>query len=350
MLERPDIADDTLCSCLNEHYGLSVESLEFLPLGLDLNAGLFRVVAAGAPAYLLKVKSGPIYPPSYLVPRFLRDCGSDAVVAPLPTTDAALWVDLNGWTAILYPFVEGEARFSHPMSPDQWMALGSAVRQIQRIELPQDLVRLMRSETFDPSSYARRILEFETTHLRATSGGRAERAIRASWRRHHSTIHAGMTTMAILGAALRHESGPLVICHADLHPGNIIRNQSGQVFVIDWEDVMLAPRERDLLFVGDPADASGKPGSAPNPFFASYGDTAIDWAALSYYRWERLIQDVIEYAHQGIADERMSAQLKADAVQGFRTVLADGDEADLARATADHLPAALKAQVEAALG
>jgi spectinomycin phosphotransferase len=38
----------------------------------------------------------------------------------------------------------------------------------------------------------------------------------------------------------------------DLHPRNLIRDHAGKVFVIDWDEVMLAPKERDFIFVRPP--------------------------------------------------------------------------------------------------
>jgi spectinomycin phosphotransferase len=51
---------------------------------------------------------------------------------------------------------------------------------------------------------------------------------------------------------------------------------------------MLAPKERDFIFVRSPhADA----------FFQGYGQVEIDWVALTYFLWERVVQDLIECTH-----------------------------------------------------
>ncbi len=63
------------------------------------------------------------------------------------------------------------------------------------------------------------------------------------WMAHQPTIHIMVTSMEELARLLREQSGPRVICHADLHPGNILCDQTDHVFVIDWDDVMLAPKE-----------------------------------------------------------------------------------------------------------
>jgi spectinomycin phosphotransferase len=141
--------------------------------------------------------------------------------------------------------------------------------------------------------------------------------------------------MDTLGGVLRKQSGRHVICHADLHPGNIIRDQADRVFLIDWDDVMLAPKERDFLFVGEPSAGSAQEDIPP--FFQGYGETEIDWVALTYYLWERVVTDLIECGRQVFFRDDLGEETKADACRLFRDILSEGNEADTARSAAAHL-------------
>src|SRR5207244_6309910 len=127
----------------------------------------------------------------------------------------------------------------------------------------------------------------ETQHGQTQGRGASERALRTSWVAHQSTIHTVMTSLEKLAAVLQSRPLPCVICHGDLHARNLIRDQAGQVFVIDWDEVMLAPKERDFIFVRQPHS---------NAFWEGYGQTQIDWVALAYFLWERVVQDLMECA------------------------------------------------------
>jgi spectinomycin phosphotransferase len=147
---------------------------------------------------------------------------------------------------------------------------------------------------------------------------------------HQPTIHTAIATLETLGGVLQRRTFPYVVCHADLHPANLLRDHAGHVFVIDWDEVMLAPKERDFIFVREPqADA----------FFRGYGQAEIDWMALTYYCWERVVQDLIVCAQDVFFRDDLGERAKADAFQLFHEFFAkDQSNIDAANAAAAHLP------------
>jgi spectinomycin phosphotransferase len=40
-----------------------------------------------------------------------------------------------------------------------------------------------------------------------------------------------------------------VLCHGDPHLGNLLHEGADVVSLVDWDDVVLAPRERDIMFL-----------------------------------------------------------------------------------------------------
>src|SRR6185312_10588747 len=128
MREQPKIAIEDLRTCLQENYNLYPVTLEFLPLGLDYHAGVYRVVSEQGNSYLLKVKSGPLYEPGCLVPGYLRDQGITSVVAPVPTKKHALWTKAGDWTVIVYPFLDGDTNWTG-MTDEQWREVGTIFQQ-----------------------------------------------------------------------------------------------------------------------------------------------------------------------------------------------------------------------------
>ncbi len=117
----------------------------------------------------------------------------------------------------------------------------------------------------------------------------------------------------------------------------MLRDQTDHMFVIDWDDVMLAPKERDFIFVRE-AQVAGSALQDTPPFFQGYGQTEIDWIALTYYRCERVVQDLIEFAKEVFFRKDLGEETKADSVQLFGDIFAEGGMIDAAFAAAAHLP------------
>ncbi len=321
MREKPDISDEQLCICLQDQYDLLPVTLEFLPRGLDYHAGVYRVVSEHGASYLLKVKSGSLYEPCCLVPRYLKDQGITSVVAPLPTRYNTLWAQVGSWTAIVYPFIDGDSNFTG-MTAEHWQELGTIFKQIHQAPVPAGGFKSLRAETFDPTEYVRWIHAFETSlavaetpHTHSMEESASQRALRASWLAHQPKIHTAVAWLEKLAGPLQTRSGPYVICHADLHPANLIRDHAGHVFVIDWDDVMLAPKERDFIFVRE---------LQANSFWEGYGQTEIDLTALAYYLWERVVQDVIACAQDVFFKDDVGEESRADVVQLFDEILSGG--------------------------
>ena len=83
-----------------------------------------------------------------------------------------------------------------------------------------------------------------------------------------------------------------MLCHADIHTNNILVDGAGRLHVVDWDAPVRAPRERDLMFV---TWALTGPGDE-QAFRSGYGRLDLDPVVLAYYRYERLVADLAEFA------------------------------------------------------
>ncbi len=312
MREPPRIAEEQLRTYLQHQYDLGLVTLEFLPRGRDYDAGVYRAVSQQGTAYLLKVTSRPLYEARCLVPRYLHDQGIASVVAPLRTRSGALWTVFSNWTVIVYPWISGDSSLTG-MTDEQWKQLGTIFKQIHLVMLPPVGFESLRKETFDPREYIQWVRAFEVQQVHAEGGDAAQRALRSSWVAHQPTIHTVLTSLEKLAGVLRSRTLPSVICHGDLHPRNLIRERAGRVFVIDWDEVILAPKERDFLFVRPPHAAA---------FFQGYGPAEIDWVALTYFLWERVVQDLIECTRNVWFRQDWGEESRMEAVQLFDVILA----------------------------
>ena len=90
----------------------------------------------------------------------------------------------------------------------------------------------------------------------------------------------------------------LVLCHTDIHGGNILISDRDELYIVDWDNPILAPKERDLMFIGGGIDEIWKTEREEAVFYEGYGKTEINLSVLAYYRYERVIQDLAVIGEQ----------------------------------------------------
>jgi spectinomycin phosphotransferase len=335
MLEKPAISNEAIGSGLTNGYGIQPVRIEFLPLGKDSNGWVYRVETADQTPYFLKLKRPEtVNPASLAVPRYLRDHGIWPVVAPLPTRTGALAHEIPEYTLVLYPFVEGRSGREVGLSPEQWLELGAIVRAVHQMELPPRLAANLPRETFVPHArYAgvvRRLLrgigeEGERDDL--------ARELACYWQEKREEIARLLQRAEELGQALQHRKLPFTLCHADIHVANVLVEPSGHLLVVDWDQPILAPKERDLMFVMGSALRGFSAGSAEEAaFFRGYGSSDVDQVALAYYRYEWAIQDLGAYAEAVYFRPDLGEADRREGVAGVRAVFLPGSEAEAAYA------------------
>jgi spectinomycin phosphotransferase len=310
MLEQPDIPDATIVACLRASFGLDVAEVTFLPLGWVNNA-LYRVVAASGAPYLLKLRRGPFSEATVAVPALLHARGIRQVVAPIATTSSLLWVRAHGFVWTLYPFVDGKTGFEQALTQRHWVALGQTMHAVHTTTLPDALAEQVPREDYAPR-WRRRVRACDSWVRQNRAADPIAARLAAFWLARRGEILAMVDRADQLAQALQRRPVAFVVCHSDLHARNLLISGADQVAIVDWDEPILAPKERDLMFIGGGIGGIWNTDREAAWFYQGYGPAEINLAALSYYRYERIVTDIAECAEQifqlqGEIDERQKA-------------------------------------------
>jgi spectinomycin phosphotransferase len=334
MLEAPRIADGAIEAALREHYGISIAALTFLPLGNDSASAAYRVEATDGAIYFLKTRSKSGFSPASLaVPRYLRDLGVPHIFAPLLTNAHSPWVMVHDFALAMYPFIEGRIGGDAGMSEQCWIELGRILKKIHTSKLPPDLMQIVPRETFVPSRRSV-IPDLEKAVGAVRLADSIHRELAAFWNFRRDEIHALVDRADALGKKLREASDrPIVLCHADMHTRNILLEGNEQFWIVDWDETVLALKERDLMFVvGGIARFLLEPHHT-EWFLRGYGDPAIDHDALVYYRNAWAVQDVIAYGEQVFFMPDFSEESRRHALARFKSLFEPGSIVPIALGT-----------------
>jgi spectinomycin phosphotransferase len=324
MIEPPEIENEAIAETLRSVWGLAVTEVTFLPLGVDLSAAVYRAVGPGG-EWFVKLRRGRWNEAAVRLPAYLHALGIDGILAPLPARAGELWAGLGAYRMIVYPYVAGVDGYAQALTLPQWRAFGERMRQIHAVTLPADLAgQIPRESGYSPfPEEARVFLQLAMDRYDDDVAARL-----AAFLRRRRTVIAGLAERTEQYAArLQAEARPVVLCHADLHAGNLLITPGGPFYLVDWDQPMFAPPERDLALVGGSPAWADPAGVAA--FYAGYGSQP-DPLALTYYRYDRILTDLVLFCAD-IFEERASPVDREQSYRYLSSTFEPGRDLDLAR-------------------
>lgn len=345
MREDPGLDACEVAASLGAHYGLRVLSVVLLPLGYDPYAAVYRVGSREGDVFFLKVKFGPVHEPGLRVPRALIEGGVPNVLAPLRTRSGDLWCPLDGrpdCNLVLHPFVEGESAMVSGLSDEQWREFGRTLRAVHDGGFGKCFRGLLPAEAFSLPSAAPVWRLLALVHEKEFEG-EAAAGLAAFWRGNAGRIERILARAEELGGRLRARPFELVLCHADIHAANIIVGDDGRLYLIDWDGPLVAPRERDLLFVVGSKIARAVEPSEEALFFEGYGPVEIDPDALIYFRYERIIEDIGEFGKSVFLRPDLGERARAEEAGLVRSFFAPGNVVERAETVIPSWPRTMPA-------
>jgi spectinomycin phosphotransferase len=311
----PGLDREQLAVCLRAAYGVEATRFRFRP-GYDARSAAYAVTSATGPLFV-KVYLDGADPDALEVPAALADEGVPNVPGPIRTADGEPWAATALGAVVAMPFVDGRAAVDVGMGDDAWRAFGSTLRAVHDSGLEERFAERLRTDRFDGFAAldaVRAVDRADRHHEPAAAKAFAEMLLA-----HRPRIERMARRMNELGGRLRDRSFARVLCHADIHAANILVRDGGGISLVDWDGPMIAPRERDLLFVIGSRIARRVKPHEEAWFFEGYGDVPVDGEAIVFYRYERILEDVAEFARE-VLDEPSTT----DAARLAHTALVDG--------------------------
>lgn len=332
MLSKPNLPDRCIESVLSAAYGIAPVALEFMPIGNDARAWSYRV-QAGTSQYFAKLRRGQPKRAALHVPHYLRRQGIEPVVAPLPTLagDLSAPIDDEFWL-ILYPFVSGESAWGRQLTSAQWRAWGAIARAIHDAPASSQMAQVVEREVFGVK-WLPTIAKVERALETGLFKSAAAQSLAKIWREQADEIALCKERFCCLAELLTERAPPFVICHADIHTANIIITDEADIRIVDWDETLLAPIERDLMFfLGD-----GQSPQNEAAFLAGYGDCHIDRAGIAYYRYDWTLQEFADYGERVFFASDLVEQDLALALREFEKLFSPGGVVQRAHATFAHI-------------
>jgi spectinomycin phosphotransferase len=267
----------------------------FLPLGADFNTAVYRVTATDGTDYFLKLRSGKFLEASVTLPKYLADLGIKQMIPPILTKLGQLYSALGSFKTILYPYVDGHNGVDAKPSDEHWFQFGATIKKLHSVDIPESITNGVPRETFSSKwreTVKAFLIRIESEVFEEPVAVKMALFLKSKI----SEILKLVERAEALAITIQKQQLDYVLCHADMHGWNLIIDKENALYIVDWDTLIFAPKERDLMFVGSGVWESGlTPNEEASLFYKGYGQTEINHDLLAYYRFERIIQDIGDY-------------------------------------------------------
>lgn len=296
MTEKRSFSDQLIIDCLKANYGIEVTVLTFLPLGADMSASVYKAQTHDQTSYFVKLKRGHHHDIGIKIVELLHESGIKEIIPPAKTIFGRSIQQIEDFTLSVYSFVNGQNGFTINLTDDQWVKLGHALRQVHEINVPQSIQNRVRREVY--SSKQREVVRSLYSYMEVESAkDEVASKLLKFMKENILSIRHLVDRAEQLGQMLKNQSHNYVLCHSDIHGGNVLIAGNDNIYMVDWDDPILAPKERDLMFIGGGvANVWNKP-FEEKLFYQGYGITEVNSTIMSYYRHERIVEDIAEYGN-----------------------------------------------------
>lgn len=221
--------------------------------------------------------------------------GIQHIIPPIKTIHGRSILPIDDFCLIIYPFIEGVNGFSHKLTDKQWITLGKALRQVHDFDVPSSLLKHIRQETYSPKW--RQTVRSLYANIQNESASNDIIALKFLnfMKEHRLIIHRLVDRAEQLYYTIKEQPAKLVLCHSDIHGGNVLIKGSDTIYIVDWDEPIMAPKERDLMFIGGGIANVWNDPQEEVSFYKGYGNTDVNISLLAYYRHERIVEDIAEY-------------------------------------------------------
>ncbi|MBM17911.1 MAG: spectinomycin phosphotransferase [Epsilonproteobacteria bacterium] len=292
------LQEQHIIQCLNTNYGIKVAALTFIPLGADMDASVYKAQTYDQSSYFVKLKRGCHQDIGTIMQLLLHDNGIKQIIYPIKTNHGQPTCHIDDFTITAYPFIEGKNGFNIDLTNGQWITLGKALKEVHEFHLPSSIKDQIKLESYSPKwrEAVRSMYTYIDTEQRVTD----EIALKllTFMKEHRATIQRLVNRADQLEQKIQKQSPEFVLCHSDIHAGNVLIANDGNIYIVDWDQPIMAPKERDLMFIGGGIANVWNNPHEEKLFYKGYGKTEINKKILAYYRHERIVEDIAIYSQQ----------------------------------------------------
>jgi len=309
-----------LLAWVREDFGIPLIGVQPTGLGADARAATFVGETGDGSRYAVKASVVPQL--GLVVADFLAAQGVQGVPPPLRTRDGALIAARSGQQLSVAPWVGQRRALDGGMDQAQWRGLGRLLAQVHTTDAHEPVLAVLPSEGPDPGRLVERARAMPERLAQCSVDEVLLQELRDLWGANRARVLAVSDRAESLATSPAWATTRPVVCHADPHAGNIVLGPDGEVWLLDWDDAVLAPREADLMFaLGGVLAFAPITADEQRAFFEGYGATDWDTDLMGYFQCVRAIDDLLSWSEEVLASAQQATAQGREALHIVHGIL-----------------------------
>lgn len=287
-----------LSKIIEQEYGFPVSRMALLNCGFDQNTTVYKLYSHDQETFFLKIRSGVFSESSLLIPFWLSEkMHLPNLIAPVETKSKRLYVKEDTFYLTVYPYINGRSGWDISLTEGRFFEFGKCMKSLHSTALPEEYSAIVPVETYG-SKYRIRVTEYLGSIENKNQDDLIIREFLNFLQMKKKIILKMIHTTEKCVEIIKTKKPGYCLCHGDIHAGNLLINKN-TFYIVDWDTILMAPKERDLMFIGGGIGNKWNTEEEIRNFYAGYGDEIkVDQDLIKYYRHERIIQDICEFYHQ----------------------------------------------------
>jgi thiamine kinase-like enzyme len=291
--QKTDLIDAVL-----QGYGIELENIMFLQRGFG--GDCYRVETGGAGSYFLKVhdplanQSTAASSQDFYLP-LMHQLHSRQILQNIPhlvqTMDGSLSLELGANRLVLTDFIEAElvgfVDLPEPILTRLAEHVGVLHNSRPKLEFEHPFIDQFEI-VFEDELHK----SFEILAELPETAAPGQKLVKELILPRQDQITADLAILNGLQSYARNTDKPKVICHTDLHGGNLMTDGRGTLYILDWENALIAPPEHDLFFFA--GEKSFWELFWPH-YTRHFSGASIDPEILRFYYYRRALEDVADF-------------------------------------------------------
>jgi spectinomycin phosphotransferase len=302
---------------IENSYDIHIDTIMQLFKGADKDTFIYRISARRGKTFFLKIRTGNFAESSVQAPQFLSRNHVKHIIAPVETASGGLFLKTKNYTIMLYPFINGKSAMERPLTKSQWAEFGKALKTMHTAGFPESVKIPVEKFTTPWRAIVKKYLD-EISGKKIKN--KYDEQFLKIYIENSGLINKMITRSDKLLAEMGNAPREYCLCHGDIHAGNILITDENELYIVDWDTLIMAPKERDLMFIGGGVADKWNTEKEEDYFYSGYGEKeSVNLKLVSYYRYDRIIEDLVVYYDQFFAENVQAANQKVimERVAGF---------------------------------